>query len=56
MFATVLNQLKRGILADQGGEDTIEYVAIGGLILAAIIVALAIIRNRVIEGAQAIDW
>jgi len=48
--------VQKGALAEQGGQDLIEYVAIGGLILLAIIVAINIIRNTVISKAGEINW
>jgi len=56
----ILGRIKRfvqqGALADQGGQDLIEYVAIGGLILLAIIVSISIIRSTVISKAGEITW
>ena len=46
----------QGILADQDGQDTLEYVAIAGLVIMMALGALAIIRNIVMEGASRISW
>jgi Flp pilus assembly pilin Flp len=56
MIETIKQQAKRSILGDQSGQDTIEYVAIGGLVIAAIIIVIALIRAQLISGANRITW
>ena len=56
MLETIKEKAKRSILGDQSGQDTIEYVTIGGLVIAAIIIVIAIIRAQLISGANRITW
>ena len=56
MYEHIKALVKWGILGDQSGQDTIEYVAIGGLVIAAIIIVIGIIRSQLIDGANRITW
>ncbi len=46
----------QGVLADQDGQDTLEYVAIAALAVLIAIAVLAIIKSKAISGAEAITW
>jgi hypothetical protein len=48
--------LMQGILADQDGQDTLEYVAIAGTVILIALAVFAIIRRIAIEGAEKISW
>jgi len=48
--------LLQGILGDQAGQDTLEWVAIAALIVLVAIAVMAIVRAKAISGAQAITW
>ena len=48
--------LLQGILGDQDGQDTLEWVAIAALIVLVAIAVMAIVRAKAISGAQAITW
>jgi len=46
----------QGILGDQDGQDTLEWVAIAALIVLVAVAVMAIVRTKAIEGASAITW
>jgi hypothetical protein len=46
----------QGILGDQDGQDTLEWVAIAALIVLVAIAVMAIVRAKAISGAEAITW
>ncbi len=46
--------LSKGILADQSGQDTLEWIAIAAVVVIIVIVVFAIIRDKAIEKAEAI--
>jgi len=48
--------IMQGILADQDGQDTLEYVAIAGMVILIALAVFAIIRRIAIEGAEKITW
>ncbi len=48
--------LLQGILGDQEGQDTLEWVAIAALIVLIAVAVMAIIRSKAISGADAISW
>jgi hypothetical protein len=53
---TMKDLLLQGILGDQEGQDTLEWVAIAALIVLIAVAVMAIIRTKVISEASAIDW
>lgn len=48
--------LKQGILADQSGQDTLEWTAIAALIVLVAIAVIAIVGNYVKQRAAEITW
>jgi len=46
----------QGILGDQDGQDTLEWVAIAALIVLVAVAVMAIVRSKAISGAEAITW
>ncbi len=48
--------LLQGILGDQEGQDTLEWVAIAALIVLVAVAVMSIIRSKAISGAEAITW
>lgn len=48
MPAKIKDVLKKGILADQSGLDTLEYVAIAGTVLLVLLAIFAIIKSIVL--------
>ncbi len=48
--------LLQGVLGDQEGQDTLEWVAIAALIVLIAVAVMAIIRSKAISGAIAITW
>ncbi len=46
--------LSQGILGDQSGQDTLEWIAIAAVVVIIVIVVFAIIRDKAIEKAEAI--
>ena len=46
----------QGILGDQEGQDTLEWVAIAALIVLVAVSVMAIVRSKAISGATAITW
>jgi hypothetical protein len=46
----------QGILADQEGQDVLEWLAVAALIVLVAVAVMAIIRVKAIDGAQAINW
>jgi hypothetical protein len=48
--------LFQGILGDQDGQDTLEWVAIAALIVLVAVAVMAIVRSKAITGAEAITW
>jgi hypothetical protein len=48
--------LFQGILGDQGGQDTLEWVAIAALIVLVAVAVMAVVRSKAISGASAITW
>jgi len=48
--------LLQGVLGDQEGQDTLEWVAIAALIVLIAVAVMAIIRTKAISGAEAITW
>ena len=46
----------QGILADQEGQDTLEWTAIAALIVLVAIAVIAIVGNYVKQRAAAITW
>jgi len=50
------NLLLQGILADQEGQDTLEWVALAALIVLVAVAVMAVIRAKAIEGAESITW
>jgi hypothetical protein len=46
----------QGILEDQDGQDTLEWVAIAALIVLVAVSVMAIVRSKAISGAEAITW
>lgn len=48
--------LLQGVLGDQEGQDTLEWVAIAALIVLVAVAVMAIIRSKAISGAEAITW
>ena len=53
---TMKSILLQGILGEQDGQDTLEWVAIAALIVLVAIAVMAIVRAKAISGAQAITW
>ena len=56
MEETMKELLLQGILGDQDGQDTLEWVAIAALIVLIAVAVMAIIRSKAISGADAISW
>ncbi len=56
MEETMKALLLQGILGDQDGQDTLEWVAIAALIVLIAVAVMAIIRSKAISGADAISW
>ncbi len=50
------NLLKQGILADQSGQDTLEWTAIAALIVLVAIAVIAIVGAYVKQRAAEITW
>jgi hypothetical protein len=48
--------LLQGILGDQEGQDTLEWVAIAALIVLIAVAVMAIVRSKAISGAESITW
>jgi hypothetical protein len=48
--------LFQGILGEQDGQDTLEWVAIAALIVLVAVAVMAIVRSKAISGAEAITW
>ena len=48
--------LLQGVLGNQEGQDTLEWVAIAALIVLIAVAVMAIIRSKAISGAEAITW
>jgi len=48
--------LLQGVLGNQEGQDTLEWVAIAALIVLIAVAVMAIIRTKAISGAEAITW
>ena len=48
--------LFQGILGEQDGQDTLEWVAIAALIVLVAVAVMAIVRDKAISGAEAITW
>ncbi len=46
----------QGILADQEGQDVLEWLAVAALIVLVAVAVMAIIRVKAIDGATAINW
>jgi hypothetical protein len=46
----------QGILGEQEGQDTLEWVAIAALIVLVAVAVMAIVRSKAISGAEAITW
>jgi hypothetical protein len=46
----------QGILGDQEGQDTLEWVAIAALIVLVAVAVMAVVRSKAISGAEAITW
>lgn len=53
---TLKELLLQGILGDQDGQDTLEWVAIAALIVIIAVAVMEIVRNKAISGAEAITW
>lgn len=50
------NLLLQGILGDQEGQDTLEWVAIAALIVLVAVAVMVIVRSKAISGAESITW
>jgi hypothetical protein len=48
--------LLQGILGEQDGQDTLEWVAIAALIVLIAVAVMAVVRSKAISGAEAITW
>jgi hypothetical protein len=46
----------QGILGEQDGQDTLEWVAIAALIVLIAVAVMAIVRSKAISGAESITW
>lgn len=46
----------QGILGEQDGQDTLEWVAIAALIVLVAVTVMAIVRSKAISGAESITW
>lgn len=46
----------QGILGDQEGQDTLEWVAIAALIVLVAVAVMAVVRSKAISGAESITW
>lgn len=53
---TLKDILWQGILSDQDGQDTLEWVAIAALIVLIAVAVMAVVRSKAISGAEAITW
>ena len=49
-------QLFQGILGEQDGQDTLEWVAIAALVVLVAVAVMAIVRQKAITGAESITW
>ncbi len=47
---------KGGILSDQSGQNTMEYLVIGTILIAAVIVVAGILANLIQGKASSIGW
>ena len=50
------DRLFQGILGDQDGQDTLEWVAIAALIVRVAVAVMAVVKSKAISGASAITW
>jgi hypothetical protein len=46
----------QGILGEQDGQDTLEWIAIAALIVLVAVAVMVIIRQKAISGAESITW
>jgi len=48
--------LMQGIFADQDGQDVLEWLAMAALVVLIAVAVMAIVRDKAIDGANAINW
>ncbi len=52
----MLFQAKRSVLNDQSGQNTMEYLVIGTIVIAAVIIVAGILATLITNKASGIGW